>query len=82
MGGAGVWSQGGTCSQGLPGPGGDVWSGGLVPGGYLLPGGEPGLGGAWSGGVPGGDPPRDGHCCGRNAFLLTHALSFYIRQLG
>ena len=60
----GVPGLGGTCSQGVPG-----W-GCLLPGGRcLLLGGW----GAWSGGMPGGDPP-DGYCCERyasywNAFL-------------
>ena len=57
----------------------------------LLPGGVPGLGGTWSGrtlvtggawsrGVPGGDPPQDGYCCGWyisywKAFLFNEIIS-------
>ena len=70
------------------GPGGMVSGGYLVPGvvpgpGWGVPGS--GWGGTWSwvagclvlGGLPGGEPPRDGYCCGRyasywNAFLLVN----------
>ena len=48
----------------------------LLTGGLPAPRGVSAPGGVYFGGVPGGDPPRDGHCCGRyasywNAFLFN-----------
>ena len=57
-----ILSTGGGClvpGEGVPGPRGDAWSQGrgcLVPGG-VVPVGLVLVGGAWSQGVPGGDPP-------------------------
>ena len=72
----GVLGPGGSARGGVPGPGGfgsrGGWPvpGGLLPGRCLVPGGS------GPRGVPGGDPPPDGYCCGRyasywNAFLFS-----------
>ena len=68
----------------VPGPGG--WRGCLLPGGVpALGGGVPAPGGlVW--GVPGGDLPPDGYCCGRyasywNAFLFLYWIIGLISRI-
>ena len=41
----------------------------------------PAPGGSGSGGVPGGDPPEDGYCCGRYASYWNAFLSYKKRSL-